>query len=272
MGLLHRAAVREKAALNNSGVSKLDDMGQALAGRILRLPCSSSRAESALNLLKPYHRFQSGFCSSLSGEAYVPYAAVGIDRTAALLNKDKLGPLKRGFGKLNLAPAPFRLWTFPLGNNSALFLNENPSNPFNASLAGALLEKIKPALLPPGDASKPLPVDEGVELGGGEENLEALVGAYYRNNGPFHILIVCRDSSRPEKSGADFHKTLSHSLSFGEVIPVKAETCLILFPKPLNPLLVSHRLSNSFGARELLHFEASGIQEALKRIHDYLKP
>jgi hypothetical protein len=269
MGLLHRAAAKETSALDNTVFFELDDMGQALAGRILSLPRSASRAESALNLLKPYISFQSGFCSSLAGEDYIPYAAAGIDRTAARLSKNKLGPLKGGFEKLDLAPDPFQLWAFPLGNGPVLFLNENLSNPFNASLTEALVEKIKPALLPPANGPTFLPVNAAES--GEKDNMEELISAYYRNNGPFHILIVCRDSSLPEKNDADFFETLSYSLSFGKVIPVKADTCLLLFPKPLNPLLVSHRISHSFGVKELLCFEAPNIREALNRIQDYLK-
>jgi hypothetical protein len=268
MGLLHRAAAKEKAALDYAVISELDDMGQALAERILRLPRSASRAESALNLLKPYISCQSGFCSSLNGEAYVPYAAAGIDRTEAVLNTKDLAPLKKGFAKVS-APAPFRLWAFPLENNSALFLNENPAKAFNPSLTGALLEKIKPALLPPEKSSKIQQLKKEVEFEA-DNTLEDLVSAYYRNNGPFHLLILCRDDGQGS-SGADFCRTLSHSLSFGEVIPVKDDTCLLLFPKPLNPMLVSHRLSKSFGAKALLRFEASGIREALTCIQNYLK-
>jgi hypothetical protein len=266
MGLLSRIACKENVPdLIKSGAAfdpgeALDEIGEALAERIARLPRSPSRAESALNLLKPYISFQAGFCAVLERERYVPYAVVGIDPGEAGFDKKDVVLSERGLEKLSLPFSPYQTWAFDLGNSSVLFLRENPANPFTVLPASSLLEKIRTALLPVTNRGQ----DAGENAGA--SGIEGFVSAYYRDKGPFRGLVL--GSAQGE---AGLLQALEKVLSSARITQLTPDTCLILYPKPLSEKLIAHRLKESFGVKVLFSFEASGVTEALNCIENYRK-
>jgi hypothetical protein len=269
MGLLSRVASNEDAlgftqSGSASGSSQvLDAMGEALAERITRLPPSPSRAESALNLLKPYISFQAAFCAALEGDRYVPYAAAGIDISKAGLDKKDLVFSGTGFEKLPVPP--FQAWAFNLGNSCVLVLCENPANPFTLSLAESLLGKIRSAFLPfrdkPRSAADPRGGQSAGPSAADTSGIQGFVSTYYRDKGPFRGLVLTSEKGTgPELKGA---------LLTGRITELAPDLCLLLYPKPLNEKLIIHRLTESFGVKVLFSFEASGVTEALRQIEHY---
>ncbi|MDR1177525.1 MAG: hypothetical protein LBK64_01720 [Spirochaetaceae bacterium] len=259
MGLLSRVALNDngtgpvKQGSASSLPKVLDEMGEALAERITRLPRSPSRAESALNLLKPYIGFKAAFCAVEEGDRYIPYAAAGISTGKAGFDKKDV-VISGGLERLDIPASPYRIWAFALGNSCVLFLYENPENPFTVPSAGSLLAKIQAALLPFTGRAEKTAENPGVE---------DFVSAYYRDKGPFRGLVLAGD--------AGLVPTLTAVLSSGRVTELAPGVCLLLYPKPLNEKLIVHRLTESFGVKVLSGFEASGIAGALDHIEQYRK-
>ncbi|MDR1211835.1 MAG: hypothetical protein LBK40_06355 [Spirochaetaceae bacterium] len=260
MGLLSRVAlndsgtgpVRQGSAFDLPKV--LDEMGEALADRIMRLPPSPSRSESALNLLKPYIGFKAAFCAAGEGDRYVAYAAAGISAGKAEFDKKDVVLSGEGLEKLDIPASPYRIWAFALENSGVLFLYEDPANPFTVPSAGSLLAKIKAALLP---------FTGRAEKAAGNPGVEDFISAYYRDKGPFRGLVLAGDTG--------LLPTLAETLAPARITGLAPGVCLVLYPKPLNEKLMIHRLTESFGVKVLSGFEASGIAEALGHIENYRK-
>ena len=147
MGLLSRAGenflskpkpvqeITEKAKPEKVDFS-LDEMGKALSERIMRLPEGEDTPYIALNLLKAFAAFHTGFCLTLKNSVYYSYTTVGITDEAVSIPLEELWSEKK-------PEAPFfRLdsgkntgitgsqencsyWVFPLDS-----LKEDPSEPW----------------------------------------------------------------------------------------------------------------------------------------------
>ncbi|MDR2073481.1 MAG: hypothetical protein LBP60_08635, partial [Spirochaetaceae bacterium] len=157
MGLLSKAAT-------NPSPPALDEMGAVLCSRLLSLGPGSTRAETAMTLLKAYGSFSAGLCLVLKEGSYVLYASVGAGTGAAGFSQEGLSPLQ---GKTyysvdytisgDFDPSPLRFWAFPLVPvqdrypQAILMVGENQDS-FSGETIEAVLEKAGEVFLPPEDA------------------------------------------------------------------------------------------------------------------------
>ncbi|MDR2210684.1 MAG: hypothetical protein LBO65_04350 [Spirochaetaceae bacterium] len=176
MGLLSKAAI-------NPSPPVLDEMGNALCSRLLSLEPGSTRAETAITLLRAYGSFSTGICLSLRDGLYTPYASVGAGSTALAFPPEKLRPLggktyysvdptpadpaAMDFASGNFAAgdsaapgepghSPRRFWAFPLvpvrdPYPSAILLTGEDRDSFSGETLAAVVEKTGEVFLPPED-------------------------------------------------------------------------------------------------------------------------
>ncbi|MDR1446166.1 MAG: hypothetical protein LBI90_04640 [Treponema sp.] len=275
MGLL------SKAATKSSYSGTIDNMGEALKNRILRLPRSDSTVDTALNLLKAYGPFQAGFCFTLCEGDYVCYASSGAGKGKLRFPLRKIpentGDYRRLEDNLNgIVPAGGRAWFFPLDGknpcrNLFLCIEEGGLNPESLML---LLRKLKEALIfrqktSPGKKGgllergmkKRSMILTGEKYGG----LETLIRRSMEGeNGVGGIIL------KDNKGKKNFPAAVSGAVSsLGNMFPLPDSTCLVLVPANIDQELLAHRLSKSLDAKTVLRFEADSAGKVLEILKSF---
>ncbi|MDR2304253.1 MAG: hypothetical protein LBE10_06670 [Treponema sp.] len=275
MGLL------SKAATKSSYPGTIDNMGEALKNRILRIPRSNSTADTALSLLKAYGPFQAGFCFMLFAGEYVCYASSGAGKGKLRFPLQRIpentGHYRRLEGNLNgSVPEGARVWFFPLDRknpcqNLFLCIEEGGLNPESLML---LLKELGEVLTPRQKASlrkKSGLLERGMKkrspISGEEESggLETIIRRSMEGeNGVGGIILKDRKDTK------DFPAAVSRAVSsLGNVFPLPDSTCLILVPATMDQELLAHRLSKSLDAKIALRFEADSADKVLEILKSF---
>jgi hypothetical protein len=119
MGLLSKA-VSNEVSIPPAGPEGLDEMGRALADRLLSLTRGESTPETAISLLKAYGSFRVGICLSLAKGVYAPYASVGTGDPVTLPSEQLIPVSGQSYYSVDYPPIKGSLppdtkfWAFPL--------------------------------------------------------------------------------------------------------------------------------------------------------------
>jgi hypothetical protein len=275
MGLLSKAAVQFNP--------QLDEMGQVLRDRILRLPRKSTAPDTALSLLKAYVSFHSALCFALSGGSYTSYASSGSGEEKISVPTEKLFNQSRGDDFFSLkgeelfsgAPAKGlegELWCFPLDRGTpwhhVFLLSAEKSASFSPENTRIILSEIQAVLIPPSGAA---PAKAKETSSSAEENdTGAIIDAYQKDNPTFQC-IVMGGAKKNGALSAGINKLAAGMVSyFGSVHPLPRGACLILIPGDMDGEMVAHRLEKSMKTKAACSFAAESSAQALKLLKPYL--
>jgi hypothetical protein len=283
MGLLSRAA---------NAAPALDELGEALKDRILRIPSGSGSVDTALSLLKAYGAFQTGYCFSLSGDVYTCYASTGTIREKISIDRRRIPQGRNGdyFRSPDLVPQGDESWIFPLDDKKThlnfILLTTKKGTLFYPEEMALIIRNVRSVLLPRGEKGPP---EDGKNTESSSSGLlqegqkkrrlmevspagiEEAIGSYYKNHSEVYGFVLEMGESGGWDDSSQFAGEIRRVISsLGEVFPLPSLYCLVLVPVFVDWELLARHLSKSLKIKTPFHFKANSTNNALKLLHSYL--
>ena len=147
----------------NDIVLELDEAGQTLRSRILRIPPGANVPYTALSLLRAYGSFRAGICLYLEDDLYRSYASVGLGLEKINFPSNDIFFPEKSVEKyfrldppektvFNFMDPEMDLWCFPLDNEkpwgAVLLLGCIPSAEFDPKSLSLILDGIQEIINP----------------------------------------------------------------------------------------------------------------------------
>jgi hypothetical protein len=243
--------------------TSLDEMGEALVDRLIRLPKTQTLSDTALNMLKTYVSFKAGACLVKEHDECVSYSIFGFGKDKIHISSEIISQHKKVFYKIhetdinefhNSGNKSASFWVFHLSNETlpkAILVLSNEEK-FSYKTINLILEKAASVFLP--SEKKYSALNEA----------ENIITKYYESSGPFNCCVF--NIITNEKTHDHIFQSIKN---FGELLPLRGNTFMLLFPFSIDHELLLHHLDKRFHLNIIEQFSTDMPQKAFMCIQKY---
>jgi hypothetical protein len=261
---------------------QLDEMGKAMAERLLSLVRSETTPETAISLLKAYGPLGAGVCLSLKRGFYSSYASVGIGEAVMISTELLLLDPSQSYYCVDYQPprgsilSNTKFWAFSLNAGEPentefpahiLLVGEDQGHTFRPDQLLALIKMTGEVFLPfvkaPAEPAGLL--KRALHVPKEDTALTEALSAGLNKYGALRGIVLQTAPEDGERAEAQFASMVS---AFGDVSSLTGGRILILFGGGVDAKLLAHHLNKT--GKTLFILEAADTREALNALKPFL--
>jgi hypothetical protein len=260
MGLLSKVFAKTAAK------TTLDEMGNALVDRLVRLPRTHALSDMALNMLKTYVSFKAGALLFRDDSAYKSYSILGFGKKEIQISLDVFTQNEESFMRIaetditelkDCGKNDVYYWVFNLSDENlpqAILLLSGDAD-IHPEIIKGILEKT---------ASVFLPFEKKQSENVQNDEITIAVHDYFKISDSLHCCVFF--AFLDEEIQNDLFLSVEN---FGKIFFLRENTFLLLFPISVDAELLIHHLNKDFAINVVEQFSADTVQKVLDAIQNY---